>query len=153
MACFAPITFMIRKMSLKKKSHKIVKPPRYVNLTVETPQFCDLEDVESHTPTGVISFEGPARADTPRVPNFLKLPRTFPILNVQVPTEDEKDSSPDLPAQVFQVFEGLPSASDWGATERMAVKRLEHLRLIDYVAYKKAHAKGLKTPLPPKLRA
>lgn len=145
---------MIHKISLKKKTRKIVKPARYVNLTVETPDFCDIEDVETDTPTGVITFgEGRARADTPRVPNILKLPRTFPILNVQVPTEEEKDSSPDLPAQVFQVFEGLPSASDWGASERMAIKRLEHLRLIDHVAHKKALAKGLKTPLPPKLRA
>jgi len=144
---------MFNKLSFKKKSRKLFKPTRFVNLTVETPSFSELEDVESATPTDVISFgEAPPRAGTPRVPNALKLPRTFPILNVVVPTETEKDSAPDLPAQAFEVFEGLPDASDWGATERMAIRRLEHLRLVDYTAYKKSRAKGLKTPLPPKMR-
>lgn len=155
MPCFAHITSMFHKLSLKKKkSRKLAKPARFATLTIEPPAFSDFEDVESATPTDVISFaEGPPRASTPRVPNALRLPRAFPIISVQVPTEDEKDVSPDLPEQVLEVYGDLPTASDWGATERMAIKRLEHLRLLDHVAYKKARAKGLKTPLPPKMRA
>ena len=151
MACF---TFMFRKLSMKNRSRKLNKPARFTTLTIEPPRFSELEDVESATPTDVIRFgEEPPRARTPRVPNALRLPRTFPIINVQVPTDDEKDDSPDLPEQVLAVYGELPTASDWGATGRMAIKRLEHLRLLDQVAYKKARAKGLKTPLPPRMRA
>ena len=153
MACF---TFMFSKLSIKKKSRKLKKPARFTTLTIEPPRFSELEDVESATPTDVISFgEGSPRVQvhTPRVPNALRLPRTFPVITVQVPTEDEKDVFPDLPEQVLAVYGGLPTSSDWGATERMAIKRLEHLRLLDQVAYKKARGKGLKTPLPPNMRA
>jgi len=150
MTLIADMTSLFYKLAIKKKSRKFTKPARFLTLTVETPLFCDLEDVESATPKDVISFA--PRANTARVPNFLKLPNTFPIISVQVPTEDEKDMSPDLPAQVFDVYEGLPTATDWGATGRMAVTRLEHLRLLDHMAYKKALAKGLKTPMPPKMR-
>ena len=154
MARIASITLMLEKFVFKKKSRKLFKPARFLNLTVETPSFSELEDVESATPTDVISFgEASPRAGTPRVPNALKLPRTFPILSVIVPTESEKDLAPDLPVKVFEVFEGLPDASDWGATGRMAIRRLEHLRLLDETAYKLSVVKGLRTPMPPKLRA
>ena len=106
MARIASITLMLDKFVFKKKSRKLFKPARFRNLTVETPSFLELEDVESATPTDVISFgEASPRAGTPRVPNALKLPRTFPILSVIVPTETEKDSAPDLPVKVFEVFD------------------------------------------------
>lgn len=95
-----------------------------------------------------------AHVDTPRVrTSALRRPKQFAFLSVHVPGEEERDSLPDLPALAFEVYPCLPKDEAFGSTASVSLKRLEHVKLLDHIAYKISVAQGLCTPLPPKLRA
>lgn len=94
------------------------------------------------------------RPGTPRVNHSLLVrPEQFEFLTVVVPSDEDRHTAEDLPAQALDVYVNLPRSTQWGATHRMALRRLEHVKLVDHIAYKRSVAAGLKTPLPPKLRA
>lgn len=95
-----------------------------------------------------------AHVDTPRVrTSALRRPKQFAFLSVHVPGEEERDLLPDLPALAFEVYPCLPKDEAFGSTTSVSLKRLEHVKLLDHIAYKISVAQGLCTPLPPKLRA
>lgn len=95
-----------------------------------------------------------AHVDTPRVrTSALRRPKQFAFLSVHVPGEVERDSLPDLPALVFEVYPCLPKEEAFGSTISVSLKRLEHLKMLDHIAYKISVAQGVCTPMPPKLRA
>lgn len=92
--------------------------------------------------------------DTPRVrTSSLKRPKQFAFLSVEVPGEEELHALPDLPRLAFEVYPDLPTEEAFGSDTLVSLKRLEHIKLLDQVAYKISVAKGLRTPMPPKLRA
>ena len=136
-----------------RNARPLCRPARYQSLTVQVPSFETLEDVETSTPTNVMDMLLPVlTAPTTGKPKRVVRPERFRSLTVIVPSDYEKANLPDLPALAFQVYPELPTSSDWGATGRMALRRLEHLRKVDHVAYKTSVARGVKTPLPPKMR-
>lgn len=136
-----------------RKARPLCRPTRYQSLTVQVPAFEMLDDVDTPTPTNVIEMLLPVlTAPTIGKPKQLVRPERFRFLTVIVPSDDEKANLADLPSLAFQVFPELPTSEDWGATGRMALRRLEHLRMVDHVAYKASVACGVKTPLPPKMR-
>ena len=135
------------------KSHRLVKPERYQSLTIELPTFDSVYDevvLCTITPDNVMDLDT-AMFKAPRRP--LVRPERFRNLTVIVPTDIEKEDSPDLPDMAFKVYPDLPNESVWGALENMALKRLQHVRMVDHIAYKVSVAKGIKTPVPPRLRA
>ena len=95
-----------------------------------------------------------AHVDTPRIrTSSLKRPKQFASLSVQVPGDEERHALPDLPKLAFEVYPGLPTAEAFGSDTLVSLQRLEHVKLLDQVAYKIAVARGLRAPMPPKLRA
>jgi len=94
-----------------------------------------------------------AHVDTPRVRTSIRRPKQFAFLSVQVPGEEERHMLPDLPAQAFDVYPNLPKDEMFGSSTCVSLKRLEHIKLLDNIAYKLSVAQGFCTPMPPKLRA
>ena len=139
-------------------SLKIIRSRLTRSTRAPTPVFVNFHMDTCHQLISDASDLMPARTsahvDPPRVKtSSLRRPKRFAFLTVQVPNEDEKHHRPDLPQQVLDVYENLPIGDDWGATGRMVLRRLEHLKYLDHVAYKTAVAQGLRAPFPPKLRA
>ena len=96
------------------------------------------------SPTGVICV----------LPTGLVRPEKFKFLTVEVPSDVERHHASDLPAQALDVYPELPTETDWGRVlpRRASEVRLAYLRALDTAAYKCAVSRGIKTPLPPRLR-
>jgi len=117
------------------------------------------KDIITRTATIELVYANPqervvSHVDTPRVRTSpLKRPKQFAFLTVHVPGEDERHALPDLPKLVFEVYPCLPTEEAFGSTWSVSLKRLEHVKLLDRIAYKISVAQGVCTPMPPKLRA
>ena len=123
-----------RAMRAVRASRAITNPANFSDLRVSVPSFDSFEDVQV-------------------VRRGVRRPSRFHALEVVVPTETERHDLPDLPAKALEVYPGLPTADDWGALERTALARLEHLRIVDTCAYKASLAAGVRAPPPPTMRA
>lgn len=134
------IRITVRTIVGRARSYKQIKA---VPCTIETMTNC------AEVAPRVIEH-----VDTPRVrTSVLKRPKQFAFLSVQVPGEEERHALPDLPRLAFEVYPELPTEEAFGSHTLVSLKRLEHVKLVDQIAYKIAVAQGLCTPMPPKLRA